>query len=200
MGCEPAAATRADRAVRVLRLLWPDRNPLRRRCDRFEALILAALVVAFLVAAPLVVIATEHAVYGDAARRAQGERAAWHQVKAVLLDKPATFGYSAGPEALAWWTAPGGARRTGLVTTPINARIGSTVRIWTDASGQQTGPPLSPGQVRGAAVAFAIVAPLVLGIVLLGAGITVRVRLARRRLTAWDAEWRVAGPQWSRQR
>jgi hypothetical protein len=33
--------------------LWPDRNPLRRRCDRAEVLVMMALTAAFLTGAPL---------------------------------------------------------------------------------------------------------------------------------------------------
>jgi hypothetical protein len=200
MVCEPtAAAARAARFRRVIRLLWPDRNPVRRMTDRVEALILASLAVTFLAAAPLAVIATEHAVYGAAASKAEAERVAWHQVRAVLLENAAALGYS-GPEAPALWTSPGGARQTGMVATPAGARSGSTVQIWTDASGDQTGPPLTPTQVRGEAVVFAAFAPVVLGLLLLGAGVLAHVLLARRRLAGWEAEWRATGPQWTRQR
>lgn len=200
MGCEPATAARADRARRAMRLLWPDRNPLRRSSDRVEAAILVALAVAFLAVAPLAVIVTGHVAYRDAARRAFAERIAWHQVQAVLLAKPVDLGYSAQSEAPARWTDHRGIRRTQMVAAPPGARPGSMVRVWTNAAGEQTGPPLTMTQVRAEAVVSAFVAPFVLGSVLLGAGMLTRFLLARRRLSAWDDEWRAIGPQWSRLR
>jgi hypothetical protein len=46
----------------------------------------------------------------------------------------------------------------------------------------------------------AAVAPVVLGLILLCTGQLAHYLLGRRRLAAWDAEWRATGPQWSRQR
>jgi hypothetical protein len=36
--------------------------------------------------------------------------------------------------------------------------------------------------------------------IVLCAGQLARVALDRRRLAAWDAQWRATGPQWTRQR
>ena len=38
---------------------------------------------------------------------------------------------------------------------------------------------------------------LVSGLLLLAAGVLARRMLDRRRLRAWEAEWRASGPQWS---
>ena len=43
----------AQRWLRRVRGWWPDRNPLRRRCDRAEAAIVTVLVAAFLAGALL---------------------------------------------------------------------------------------------------------------------------------------------------
>ena len=40
-------------AVRVVRGLWPDRNPLRRTIDRAEAVVVAGLAIVFLAGPPL---------------------------------------------------------------------------------------------------------------------------------------------------
>jgi hypothetical protein len=74
------------------------------------------------------------------------------------------------------------------------------VRVWVDAAGQLTGPPLQLLQVHGQAVLAAILAPVVLGLVLLCTGQLAHYLLGRRRLAAWGAEWRATGPQWTRQR
>jgi hypothetical protein len=189
----------AARAGRVARGLWPDRNSLRRTIDRVEAVVVAGLAVGFLAGAPLAAVAGWQAVYSYGARTAHAQRAAWHQVPAVLLANAPAFGYAGDePMVRARWTAPDGTRRTGTVPAPAGTQAGSIVRVWTDAAGQQTGPPLRSAQVKGQAALAAIVAPVVLGEVLLLAGLLAQCLLGRRRLAAWDAEWRATGPQWSR--
>lgn len=189
-----------SRAARVVRGLWPDRNPLRRTIDRVEALVVAGLAVAFLAGAPLAAAAAGHLVYVFGSRTVDAQRAAWHQVPAVLLAAAPTSGYAADPEVQARWTAPDGARRTGAVLARPGQRAGSTVMVWVDAAGRLTGPPLQASQVHSQAVLAAILAPVVLGLALLCAGQLASCLLDRRRLAAWDAEWRAIGPQWTTQR
>lgn len=197
---QAASAALVTRVARVTRLVWPDRNPLRRTVDRAEALIMAALTIAFLIAAPMAVVVTWHVVYGAGVRTARIERRSWHQARAILLARPVAADFSGQPEAPARWTAPGGTRLGGLVSASANARAGSTVNVWTDAAGRQTGPPLTSGQVRGQAAVAAVSAPALLGLILLGTGIAAHDLLGRRRLAAWDEEWRTTGPRWTIQR
>jgi hypothetical protein len=72
--------------------------------------------------------------------------------------------------------------------------------VWVNAAGWPTSRPLQTYQVRGQAVLAAILAPVVLGLILLCAGQLAHVALTRRRLAAWEADWRATGPRWSRQR
>jgi hypothetical protein len=72
--------------------------------------------------------------------------------------------------------------------------------VWVDATGRPTDPPLRRYQVRGQAVLAAVLAPVVLGLILLCTGQLAHAMLTRRRLAAWEADWRATGPQWSRQR
>ena len=191
----------AARAMRVVRGLWPDRNPLRRRLDRVEGVIVGGLAVAFLAGAPLAMAAAGHYAYIDAARTAQAQQAGWHQVPAVLLaTAPASGSAGYPPQVRARWTAADGTRRTSTIPAQPREPAGSTVMVWADAAGGLTGPPLQPGQVRGQAGLAAILAPVVLGLILLCARQLARHLLGRRRLAAWDAEWRAIGPQWTSQR
>jgi hypothetical protein len=191
----------AARATRVVRGLWPDRNPLRRRLDRVEGVIVAGLAVAFLAGAPLAAAAAWHYACSYGAHTAHAQQAAWHQVPAVLLATAPTTGYTGyQPMVRARWTAPDGAPRTGTVPAQPGERAGSTVMVWADPAGQLTGPPLQAQQVRGQAFLAAILAPIVLGLLLLFTGQLASFLLGRRRLAAWDAEWRATGPQWTRQR
>jgi hypothetical protein len=101
------------------------------------------------------------------------------------------------PEARARWTAPDGGSRRGYVVALSGTQAGRTVPIWVDQAGQLTGPPLQPRQVTGQAVLAMVAAPLTLGAFLLCAGALGIQAVDRRRLAAWDAEWRATGPRWS---
>jgi hypothetical protein len=190
----------AGRVRRVIRGLWPDRNPLRRTVDRAEAAIVAGLAVAFLAGAPLAAVATGHVAYGIGSRVAHAQRAAWHQVPTMVLATIPPSGYVYQATLWVSWTAPDGKRRTGVVAAPPHARPSGSVMVWVDATGQLTGPPLQPSQVRSQAQLAAIIAPFVLGFVLLWTGQLAKDLLDRRRMAGWDADWRATGPRWARQR
>jgi hypothetical protein len=66
-------------AVRAVRGLWPNRNPLRRTVDRAEAVVVAALAVAFLAGAPLAAVAAGHHAYDrhDHRARPRSGQALW---------------------------------------------------------------------------------------------------------------------------
>jgi hypothetical protein len=73
------------------------------------------------------------------------------------------------------------------------------VVVWVEATGQQTGPPLQPSQVRSQAQLAAIIVPFVLAFILLWTGQLAKNVLDRRRLARWDTDWRATGPPWTRQ-
>jgi hypothetical protein len=99
------------------------------------------------------------------------------------------------------WAAAGGGARTGTVPAPPGARGGGTVPVWVDASGHlATAPPLRLAQVAEQAVLAAAAASVVLGYLLSCLGVLACGLLARRRLAAWDADWRATEPRWTRRR
>jgi hypothetical protein len=174
----------------------PDHNPLRRRLDRIEAAVVGGLVVAFLAGAPLASL-TVHPVVWHAASGAARAEQTWRQVPAVLL---ASAPESVDASAPATWTAPDGTRRRGVVAVAPGTRAGTRVSVWVDATGRLTGRPPRPlSQVPVQAALGAMLAPTIQGAVLLCAGLLVHHALGRRRLAAWDADWRATGPQWTRQ-
>lgn len=180
------------------RELRPDRNPLRRACDRAEAGVLAVVIAVFLVAVPLAAVISGGRTYAAGLRAERAEQAAWREVPAVLLAAaPASGpdGYQATTRAA--WTAPDGARRAGPVTAPAGTPAGHTVRLWVDASGQPTGQPLQPDDVTSRAATIAVATASGAAAVLLGAAAAARWALFRRRLAAWDSEWRITGPRWT---
>jgi hypothetical protein len=95
------------------------------------------------------------------------------------------------------WQPPGQPPRTGEVLAVAGARKGSTARIWIDASGAVTDPPLDHRVIRGDVLMAVTATLLVSGVLLLAAAGLARRMLDRRRLRAWEAEWRTSGPLWS---
>jgi hypothetical protein len=190
----------ATRRGRVWRGLWPDHNPVRRASDRAEAAIVAVLLAAFLIAAPLLALAAGHWMYHSGLRAEHAQASAWHAVPAVLLEDapPLTPSWAPVlPLVRARWTAPDGRRCTGEVRAPAGARVGRTVQVWVSADGWQTGPPLQRSQLTDRVIFTAVAVPAVLGGVLLSVGILAHGMLERRRLAMWDADWRATGPRWT---
>lgn len=189
-------------AVRLLRGLRPDRNPLRRGSDLAECVIAAGLLAAFLASAPFAAAAAARWTHAANLREARAQQAAWHQVPAVLLQRApenqvVDYGPTTTTSARARWTAPDGSRHSGWVEALPGTRAGSAVSTWTDASGQLTGPPLQAAQVADRTTLAAMLAPMAAAAVFLAAWRLARHALNKRRLAAWDADWSATGPKWT---
>ena len=186
--------------ARLLRGRRLDRNPLRRRSDRAETIVLGALLLA---AAPFAAHAAGAWGHDSAARQAQAQQASLVQVTATLLwSAPILAGYGSGSgfTAEARWRAPDGPVRTGELFVTPGAAASHSTRIWVDQTGRLTNPPLSGDQMTGRAQLAAGVAVGSLAAVLATAGWLVRRSLDRRRLSGWDTEWLANGPRWSPRR
>src|SRR5262252_5454251 len=185
--------TMAWRWLRGVRGWWPDRNPLRRRCDRAEAALVTLLVAVFMASAPLLALLAGRQAHDGGPRPGQAQPARWHQVPAVL--RTSTIQRFAPSPAPAWarWAAPGGVPHTGRVLAPAGLAAGAVIKVWVDAAGRLAGPPAMPGRHDGRALADGMVAVLILGELVWGAGLAAHGVADRRRLAAWDAEWRAIG-------
>ncbi len=195
MGRRPAP--QPSRFSYWLRGLWPDRNPLRRTSDRMEAAVVGWLAAALLVGVPLAALSAGRLSY-DAGVSAQHAEQAWRQIPAVLLiDAPdaAPDGPARAAGSLAYWTAPNGAQRVGRVPAPPDARAGTVLRVWIDASGRLAGSPVPRRQVDLQAALAGLLAAAGLVLVLLGTAALARFVIARRRLAAWAAEWQATAPR-----
>lgn len=179
------------RTALLARGLWPDRNPLRRPSDRLEAGMVAVLIVAFLVGAPLIALLACRLALGATVTTVEARHAGGRQVSAVLLADASTSGYYA-PSVPATWIAPDGTTRRGIVYPRPGARAGTTTPIWVTASGRQVAWPLSPFQATNQAYAIAAIAVPFWGMLLCGAGILGRRLIDARRMAAWDADLRAA--------
>lgn len=186
----------------LARWLGFDRNPLRRGTDRVQGALRLVMIILVVAVIPAAVAAGRWADH-YALHRAQAQMAGDHRVVAVLLrDAPATgvpdpYTSVETTWVPARWQPPGQPPRTGEVLAVAGARKGSTVRTWIDPSGAITDPPQDHRVIVGD-VWLAVTATLLLsGLLLLAAGELARRMLDRRRLRAWEAEWRTRGPQWS---
>ena len=201
----PSRANRrsAGSLARMARWLGFDRNPLRRGTDRVEAVLRLVLIILLVAVIPAAAVAAGRWADHQALHRAQLERATDRLVTAVLLENAPASGVPDPYTSVqtAWvrarWQPPGQPPRTGDVQALVGARQGSTVRTWIDRSGAVTDPPLEHRVVVGDVWLAVTATCLVSWLVLLAAAVLVRRVLDRRRLNAWEAEWRASGPLWS---
>jgi hypothetical protein len=188
---------------RKARWIRPDRNPLRRKLDRVEAIIFGGLIVAAAAGAPVAAVTASHWAHTAAARAAQQERESSFQTRAVLLANPSAMmsGYTmtATGSALARWATSAGTARDGVVPVPDGSAKGSTVQIWTTAAGDVTSPPLSPSQVASQGSFAATFAAVCTVLACLVAALATRLVTNRRRMAAWAADWALKAPLWTRQ-
>ena len=153
---------------------------------------------------PLVAFGAGRWSWDAGAATARAERAAWHQVGAVVTQgapKPQNDPYGAVylAQVPVRWIV-GGITHTGQVTTAAGVRTGATVKVWTTASGQLTDAPLAQGQIEHQAFFSGLLAVLGFSLLLGVTALVIWRILQRRRMAAWDAEWRATGPLWSNYR
>ena len=188
-------STRLGRFIRGRRL---DRNPLRRASDRAETAVLAALAAVFLAGAPFAAQVSGAWAHAAAHREQAAQESSGRMVPAVLLTKatndvrPDPF-----PQAKARWIAPDGATITSDIPVPYGGQAGTTVRIWVARDGRLTQPPLLDSQVSNEVGCTEACAVAALAATLAVVGFLARRSLDKRRMAAWDAEWRAAGPRWT---
>jgi hypothetical protein len=183
---------------RFLRGWLPDRNPLRRRTDRLEAAVFAALFVMACAIAPFVAAAASSWENGISQREMHAQQATCREVKATLLDDAQERGnYPAlTAQADAMWTAPDGRGVTGVLQVPAGAVAGRVIWIWTDRSGRVI-TPLLRNQIPSRDDLAATVAVVCVGAVILLAGLAVHGVMSRRRMIAWGIDWLATEPRWN---
>lgn len=189
-----AGFTRLGRFVRRWRI---DRNPLRRGTDRLETSVLALLVIAFLVGAPLAAFATGAWVH-EMARHAQlAQEASRRQVTAVVLAVTAASAGDLAWQAQVRWKAPDGQLVTHDIPVPSGTAVGGKTQVWTTRTGDETTAPLADSQVAGQADLGETAGVIGSAAVVTLTGAVARWTLNKRRMAAWDADWHATGPHWT---
>jgi len=163
---------------------------------------MGGLVAVFLAGAPLAAVAAGHAAYDTGSRAARAQQATWRQVPAVLAATAPAAGFHQDQVTVpARWIAPDGTRHAGTVLAAPGTKAGRAVMVWIDGAGRLTGhPPLQLAQVPGQAVLAAMLTLLAIGFIVLCVGLLAHAVLGRRRLAAWDADWQVTEPHWTKGR
>ncbi|MFI7063579.1 hypothetical protein ACIBL3_21520 [Kribbella sp. NPDC050124] len=175
------------------------RNPLRRRVDRIESVIVLGAVLASLLVVP------GAAALGTAVRNAGEASAAQRrvgltEVQARALDD--TVLADPGLPAVlrvpvrVGWTDPNGWPREGTAYAPAGTRKGTELTIWMDAAGTIVTPPRSPDDSSAIGVGAGVSAVLVGWLLVFGLARLLLVPLNRRRSREWEREWAQVAPRW----
>jgi hypothetical protein len=179
----------------------PDHNPLRRASDLIETGLLAVLVAAFLVAAPFAARQSGAWMHASAHQAQLAQQAARHQVTAVALESAPGSQMGGWGVAYAWvqarWTTPDGKVIAGKVLEPPGTVAGAKVPVWITRDGRLASEPLLDSQVSGQVLVTQVLSVTALAILLTVVGLLSRRALDKRRMGAWDADWRATGPRWT---
>ncbi|TNC20334.1 hypothetical protein FG385_31200 [Amycolatopsis alkalitolerans] len=194
--------------ARFWRRIHLGRNPLARRSDRVEGVVLLVVVLGLLIALPIAALIGSKTYRGQLAVSAE-QRASRHAATATLLEDapspvpatdgayPTAGGTSGGVHAS--WPLPDGTQRTGTVGADSGATAGTHVPVWlSDSTGDPVPAPMTPSDAATTSVLAGIFSWLVAALGLAAVYWTIRLILDRRRATRWDREWMHAGDRWAR--
>jgi len=142
---------------------WPillrlqGRDPLVRKTDRVEALVLVLTVLLSLLAAPITA-AIGTAVYDSARHTYAVQARTRHTVTATVIDVPAAQQFlRAGTITVsARWTAAG-TDHAGVLEAPSTAEIDDPIEIWVDEDGVQVPAPTPTSHAAAEAAIGALV-------------------------------------------
>jgi hypothetical protein len=184
-----------------LRLLGLGRNPLRRRVDRFEAvLLMIALMVASLVIPAAA--AFGNAVRDRAEQAAAQERAHSRAVVSRTLEDSdesalAGPGLTTTTVRVGWFDASGSARE-GRADVLVGTKAGTELTIWLDQNGEMTRAPRSPADSAALGVVGGVSSAVVAWPLLIVVFRLARRPLDRHRAEEWAREWKEVSPRWTR--
>lgn len=179
------------------------RSPLRRRTDRIEAVVSAALVLLAMLVVPLAVTVSldsyQRSITDAAATRT--ERTA---VTAILEQDPVpryapfsdrAVSPPAGAESR--WQLPNGWQVTGVLAVSSGKRAGDRIPIWVDRAGRRVDPPLTSGNVLVSALVTGIDMAVLGWLVLWFLWWVVCQVLNRLNDVQWEVQWARTGPGWN---
>ena len=162
------------------------RNPLLRRTDRIEALVILVAIVASLVAIPVAGVLGA-AVYGARDRLYTQEAHERHLVTATVVDaRPEESG---GTVVQARWSVAAG-ERTGALRLTDPVKVGESIEIWVGKDGLPVFPPTPTWRAVSDAIGVAGVMSMIVCVGMASLVARVRSRLDRGRDARWERELR----------
>jgi hypothetical protein len=177
------------------------RNPLRRRSDRLEAFLLWCVLTVGLLMIPIGA-ATGNGVRDALDAAAAQQRAALHEVQAHTLESAERDVPTVPGDVLSHvrvgYVDPHGVQREGFTSVVMGTKAGAEVTIWLDDAGAIVAAPRSPADDTAFGATAGFLTVLGSWVLLWGIFRLVRIPMDRRRIQAWDAEWRRIAPRWLR--
>ncbi|OBG61816.1 MULTISPECIES: hypothetical protein [unclassified Mycobacterium] len=160
------------------------RNPLLRRSDRIEALVVLVALAVSLIAVPVAGVAGA-VTYGARDRVYIQEAHDRHRVRATVTD--ALVEELGVTVVQAKWAGPKG-DRVGPLAVSEQAKVDGTVEIWVDADGNPVMPPTPTWLAVAEAVGVAGVTALAVAVAMAVLVAVVRARLDRARDAMWERD------------
>jgi hypothetical protein len=190
---------------RSLRRFLLGAGPLKRRSDRAQMVGRLVVVLSFLVAPLLAVVAaTATTTHLEAAAAEQA--ADRYRSSAVLLEDAPTAstgagyddGFSSVVPVHAAWPLPNGTTRDDVVLTKAGTPAGTAVPVWLDADGNRTVAPLDRAGIPGTALTVAALPLLGLPTVTWTLYAVLCSTLDSSRERRWGQEWVTVEREWGR--
>jgi hypothetical protein len=189
----------------LIRALSLRPNPLRRLSDRVTAALTIFLIASAVMVVPVAATAG-NVIYEQGLSTAAAAASARHQVEAVVTGHPEIRLVGSDPRiqttevwARVRWSGADGRQHEGAVAVRSDSRVGSTVPLWVDRSDQIAVAPLTETHVLASAVMGALMIMLASQAMCIAAIIGLRLFSDARARRAWQREWEIVGPKWTRQ-
>ncbi|MFH8930221.1 hypothetical protein ACH4D4_24500 [Streptomyces pristinaespiralis] len=185
--------------------LWRWRSgPLRRRSDALQAWTGLVLALAVAAAAPAATVIVHNSVHASLRAGAAADARSRAPVDAVLVRDVPRHPEPGSEEARhtlypaeVRFFGPDGRLRTGQADVRPGLSAGSTVRVWRDAQGRLTDPPMAAGEIRSRALGWAATAGVAVALTGAGAYGVTAMALDRRRDAGWERAWADTAPRWT---
>jgi hypothetical protein len=177
------------------------RNPLRRRVDRIEAVLLMGMVLLCLLVIPAA-LALGSSVRDHTEQSAAQERALTRTVRALTEESTAnvdtaTAGLAMTNVRVTWFDGTG-TPHEGAADVETGMQPGTELTLWRHPDGTMTQHPPVPVDSLAAGIAAGLTLPFVAWPLLPWLFHLARRSLDQRRAEAWAREWRLVAPRWTR--
>lgn len=183
------------------RRLGLGRNPLRRRSDRLESVLLLLTVFAGLLLVPAAA-ALGSAVRSSSEQTAARERAVLRTVTAQTLeDTRSVFGVAPGQmtsRVRVEWQDAAGAPVLGWADVAVGTKIGTEVTVWLDRAGNTAKAPRPDGDSAALGGVVGLTTVMFGWLALYGVFLVAKRPLDRRRYDEIAREWEQVAARWNR--